>query len=123
MERTVKGDFDWVTALPVYQHLITILHTSLGELLLNYFLYYTLKCKSLYSHSGGFPFEVFYGHNSHSETNPLVGKEDLNDSEEMMVCLYIAMIGFLHVLQEDEEYAVGPILKSGVRNISCTRYP
>ena len=38
MERTVKGDFDWITALPVYQHLYnTTLHTSLGELLLNYF--------------------------------------------------------------------------------------
>ena len=38
MERTVTGDFDWVTALLVYQHFYnTTLHTSLGELRLNYF--------------------------------------------------------------------------------------
>ena len=64
LDNNVEGEFDWVTALPVYQHLYnTTLHKSLGESwCIHYDYVFTIL--RFFFHAGCSPFETFYGRNS-----------------------------------------------------------
>ena len=65
LEKQVQDKFNWVTALPVYQHLYnTTHHKSLGKLKCDY---NNLVADS-YHYTGCSPFEVFYGRISNFET-------------------------------------------------------
>ena len=74
LKQNVQEKFDWVTALPVYQHIYIQHYCIINPLVINYTFE---NLSDHYTNTGCSPFEVFYGRQSNFETSSATGGEDI----------------------------------------------